>query len=229
MRHANMTNQPEPADRRAHVLLAAREIIQESGTFDLPMRDLAARARVSMRAPYKFFGSKSGVIQAILYEDVLLVDNQQQSGPTDPVDQLFDRLRLGINLYRRNQPFYRALFREAELDDSIEDAPATINLRYKRELCERMDELGIFTSEASVELLAESLRNQFFAQMRLWANGGIDIEYVHWKIIYGWSTTLSGVTTKDRRESLAKLAKDALRNFSSSQEAQTPAVKKPKR
>ena len=53
------------------LLDVAAEIVRESVDFDLPMRQLAARAQVSLRTPYKIFGSKGGIIRALLKQERL--------------------------------------------------------------------------------------------------------------------------------------------------------------
>ena len=99
-------------DQRRRIVEAAREIIRETGTFDLPMRALSARARVSMTRPYALFGSKSGVVAAILAEDEVRFARQRAAVTSaDLIEEHFDSLRLGMNFYGSDQPFYRALFR----------------------------------------------------------------------------------------------------------------------
>ncbi len=60
---------PQAAETKRRILSVARELIQETGDFDLPMRKLASRAQVSLRTPYALFGSKTGLIGSILTED----------------------------------------------------------------------------------------------------------------------------------------------------------------
>src|SRR5690349_12874603 len=85
----------------------ARELINETGDFDLSMRNLAARARVSLRTPYQVFGSKNAIITEILRHDQEQAGFQLTHGSdADLADTLFDQLSRGIKFMGARQPFY---------------------------------------------------------------------------------------------------------------------------
>src|SRR3546814_8853729 len=108
-----MTAKTRRAEDKADLLVSvAREIIRETGDFDLPMRQLAARAQVSLRTPYELFGSKTGVIRAILKLDQATFRVlARKLSSADWLDNILDRVGLGVAFYAESQPFYRALFR----------------------------------------------------------------------------------------------------------------------
>jgi AcrR family transcriptional regulator len=102
-------------DKSDLLVSVARDIIRETGDFDLPMRQLAARAQVSLRTPYELFGSKTGVIRAILKLDQQIFRVlARELTSADWLDNILDRVKLGVVFYAENQPFYRALFRATQ-------------------------------------------------------------------------------------------------------------------
>jgi AcrR family transcriptional regulator len=63
-----MAQQPERAEQsRARIIEAARQVLVEGGG-DFELTDLARRAGVSVGLPYHRFGSKSGVMAAVVTE-----------------------------------------------------------------------------------------------------------------------------------------------------------------
>src|ERR1700744_362650 len=84
-------------DKAERLISVARDIVRETGNFDLPMRTLAARAQVSLRSPYEIFGSKNGVVRAILAADhALFLEQVKGLRSTDLLSNLFDRIQLGL-------------------------------------------------------------------------------------------------------------------------------------
>ena len=187
------SNQPI-ADK---IVAIALELIQETGNFDLPMRDLAARARVSLRTPYRIFGSKSGVINAILMTNQARFRTLSANlKSTDEIENIFDRVVLGIRFYAEDQPFYRALFRASQgaEGDGKSTAYSSDNLRSFQILSLRASRAGLLKSEADTGLVGETLSDIFASNLRRWAFGSFDITLVDLKIRHGFSMVLSSVT-----------------------------------
>jgi len=185
-------NQQLTADK---IVAIARELIQETGDFDLPMRELAARAQVSLRTPYQIFGSKSGVINAILMRNQKLFRTlSTRLSSVDEVENIFDRVRLGIGFFADDQPFFRALFRATQGYDGRASDPASDNLRSFQILCMRASRAGLIVPDADIAIVGETLSDIFAANVRRWARGDFDIALVDLKIGFGFASVLSSVT-----------------------------------
>ncbi|MGI8910427.1 MAG: TetR/AcrR family transcriptional regulator, partial [Rubrobacteraceae bacterium] len=52
--------------RREEILVAALEVLEERGYREASMREVAARARASKETLYSWFGSKSGLFEALI-------------------------------------------------------------------------------------------------------------------------------------------------------------------
>ena len=185
-------------DQRRRILDAAREIIRETGTFDLPMRALSARARVSMTRPYALFGSKSGVVAAILAADEVRWSRQRATvASTDLIEEHFDSLRLGMNFYASDQPFYRALFRMTW--DRAQDGGDPTRLNHPTFL-RRMaaaQAAGLLREAVDAQALTEVLTDLFSAGVRAWAMLDWDVERLYAKLGYGYATVLAGAGAPD--------------------------------
>ena len=143
-----MTRKTEADSAKSELLIAiARDLIRESGDFELSMRELAARAQVSLRTPYVIFGSKAGLISAILRADQAVYREKLRALPRgDAFHDLFKSLTTGVAFYAESQPFYRALFREThaypekgETEPARENPDRFVRTCRRRSLCAGRD------------------------------------------------------------------------------------------
>lgn len=195
----------DPADPRASKLVrAARDIIRETGTFDLPMRQLAARAQTSLRTPYEIFGSKSGIIMAILRSDQRAfreISNSLKSA--NVLNYIFDTTMAGIEFYTHEQPFYRALFRATQgYTGTGGSEPVREIITLYIGVCQRGQDEGYIRSEINVALLAETLTSLFAANLRHWALSDFDVLLAGNRICYGLATTMAGAVTDSHLPSM---------------------------
>lgn len=194
-----MVARAKPKASRAQVLIeVARQIVRESGDFDLPMRELAARAQVSLRTPYEMFGSKAGVIRAILKSDQEIYRRRlrENLNRSDAFGDLFNSLKIGVEFYSENQSFYRALFRATQAYSGGGEAePGRENPDRFEGLCRRAIAEGLLDPEVSAHALAESLLDIFAANVRSWASSTYDVRLVEPRIGFGWSALLAGLAT----------------------------------
>lgn len=184
---------PGDQDQRRRIVAAAREIIRETGTFDLPMRALSARARVSMTRPYALFGSKSGVVAAILATDELRFAQQRSAvASVDLVEEHFDSLRLGMNFYASDQPFYRALFRMTWDSAHGGRDPTRLNHPVFLRRMRAARAAGLLSEAIDAEAFADVLTDLFSAGVRAWAMLNWDVERLYAKLGYGYAIALAG-------------------------------------
>jgi AcrR family transcriptional regulator len=193
-----------PDKRAATLLQAAQAIVRETGNFDLPMRTLAARAQVSLRTPYEVFGSKNGIIRALLISEQEefreIVKNYRS---IDRLEMFFDRTLLGMEFYAREQPFYRALFRATQaFSGGDETEPAREMLPIYANMVRRAIEEGFLREDLNITNIAEILTDLFAANLRNWASSDFDIWLAGQKICFGFSLALAGVATSQWIERL---------------------------
>jgi AcrR family transcriptional regulator len=206
-----MNAKAKRAEDKSELLVSiARQIIRETGDFDLPMRQLAARAQVSLRTPYELFGSKNGVIRAILQSDqAVFRERAKKLNSADWLDNILDRVNLGVVFYADSQPFYRALFRATQgYSGGDETEPARENLPAFRTLARRAQVAGMIGPDVDTDILGETLTDLFAANFRTWASSTFDIHLVDLKICYGFALVLASAApephaTRMRERALA--------------------------
>ena len=189
-------------EKKARILVVARELIQETGDFDLPMRALAARAQVSLRTPYEYFGSKAGLIGAILGEDQhhfreTIADRHS----ADELENILDRVRWGFDFYALNQPFYRALYRATQAyTPGHDEEPAREVLRSFQILSTRALRAGLVRSDIDPLHLGDILTDIWASKVRTWARDSLAIQLVSLEIRLGFAMVLAGVTPEPAAE-----------------------------
>jgi AcrR family transcriptional regulator len=201
--------------RAERLLDVAAEIVREGGDFELPMRELATRAKVSLRTPYEIFGSKGGVVRALLERDRAEWSAYRRGLPRGPLmDRFFSELGEGIARYGRDQPFYRALFRAS---GSHTGGPETEHGRTNPErfhaFCTRAVAEGILSADTDPQVLGEALTDIFAANVRTWAASDYDLSIVEARIGFGWSTLLAGAARADQADSFRARAREYQRRL----------------
>jgi len=189
---------PQAAETKRRILSVARELIQETGDFDLPMRKLASRAQVSLRTPYALFGSKTGLIGSILTEDqIKFREMTAKLHSSDELENILDRIEIGTEVFARNQPFYRALYRATQAyTPGHDEEPARESIRGFQILCGRARRAGLIRPDIDTMLLGDTLTDIFASNVRTWARDSLDIHLVRLKISFGFVIVLAGVASE---------------------------------
>lgn len=225
MKNANDPDQPSAAsDSRVETLLrVARVIVRETGNFDLPMRALASRARMSLRAPYQIFGSKNGIIRA------LLLSEQQQfaellatRASADPLDAFFDRTQLAMRFYAREPEFYRSLFRATQgYSGGNEPDPAWAMRPIYVHMLQQAQDSRLIRPELDAELVGAVLTSIFAATLRYWASSDCGIQLTGQRICLGFALVLSSAVTlpnEDRMRVKVEYYQNSIRNMTQNPE-----------
>src|SRR5260370_5670733 len=100
------------SQRRARILEAARRLIRQTGGTAFSMRVLADRAEVSLATPYNLFGSKAGVLYALLNASIDRVSQAaHRFSSADPTERVLEVAGIAADVYARDPAFYRPLMR----------------------------------------------------------------------------------------------------------------------
>jgi AcrR family transcriptional regulator len=193
------------ADR---ILNVALQIIKETGDFDLPMRQLAAQAKVSLRTPYVIFGSKSGLISKILQRDQAQWRARLRALQTgDPVEDLFLNLQRGEEFFLTHQQFYKALYRATQVYSAGDESESAREvLRPFQIACSRLAKSGLFAPNVDPMIVAETLTDIFVGTQREWAMSAIDIRHVSLRCRFGVAAVLAGCAVEDASRRLSARA-----------------------
>jgi AcrR family transcriptional regulator len=100
-------------DLRRAIVKAALEILRETQSLELSLRELARRAGVSHNAPYKHFADKRELLAAVSaagFETLTRRMVHERARLSDPREQLFAMLRAYIDHGVENPALYNLMF-----------------------------------------------------------------------------------------------------------------------
>lgn len=186
------------AERRRRIVAAARDLIIETGDAGLSMRAIAARAGVSLTTPYNLFGSKRGIVIALLEDVREFHERFSQLHRASAIDRIFQAVSITLIYLAEDPEFYRTLWTEALRYDSKE-------LRGELQSPQRQDfwlallnearSEGALLADVEIDLLLAALDSIYVAAMLAWVLGAIDVREIEPHVCYGYALALRGAAT----------------------------------
>lgn len=191
--------------RRERILEAARRLIRSTGGTAFSMRALAGAAEVSLATPYNLFGSKGGVLYALLNASLERVDRAAHTfSSSTPVERVLEVVGIAADVYARDAAFYRPLMQFLLGARDGEHRPRFIEqgLRRWTRTVQAAVRHDLLTPSADVGLLARQLMINFIGVLDLWIHEELDEDAFRAQSLYG-ATLL--VLAKARPEARARL------------------------
>lgn len=204
------------SQRRDRIVAAARQLIGETGATVLSMRGLADRSGVSLATPYNLFGSKQAIIEAVLAADVaLFVSRASELSVSDPIQRIFDVLRLAMHFYRAEPSFYRALFSALFNAGSLDLAMMFNPPRHAfwQGLVQQAVADGALLADTDSALFARALGHSFGAGMLEWVGQEVDLERVETALGYDFALMLAGAATPAHQGALHERVRERQRRL----------------
>jgi AcrR family transcriptional regulator len=184
-------------ERRQRIIQAAREMFRESGDASLSMRDLAARAGVSLATPYNLFGSKHAIVVAVLGDARDYLERFAALRSADPIATIFAALDLALDYYQGDPKFYKTLW--AALFKTTNEMRSDIfNLRREAFWVGLVsDAIGAGALCATIDprIIVTQLDLILRCAMHGWALGEIGKERLSSTVSCGFALVLAGVAT----------------------------------
>lgn len=193
-------------DRRRRILDAAEALVRETGATEFSMAVLAKRARLSGPTPYNLFGSKSGVLYALLnrsLESVLRRQGRSRVDP-DPVAQVMAAARIAADVFAEDPAFYRPLYQFLLGVSDPAHRPRFLDrsLGYWQRALSALDKAGQMPTPLARDALARQLVTHFIGALDLWVQSEIDDDEFRTQIAYGTGLLLLGLTNDAQRAPL---------------------------
>ena len=168
------------------------------------MRQLAEVSGVSIATPYNLFGSKQGVIAAVMDTDLdefkarLLIEN------TNSLDVIFNLVSVTVQLFAEQPNYYKtgALAVHQETDESIKSSFGLPRQALMKSLVQQAIQHGHISHRMNADSLSISLSMQFYSWIQLWANEVISLEELEMRGHYAFALSLAGAATDTTREEL---------------------------
>ncbi len=175
-------------ERREQILDAARRLMRTTSGTDFSMRRLAEEAEVSLVTPYNLFGSKSGVLYALLNASLERLDRVTDAQlSAKPVDNVLELAGIAADVYARDARFYRPLMQFLLGVRDLEHRPRSIeqSLQLWRRTLRAAVRGGLLPASIDQELLARQLMITFIGAVELWIHEELDDDAFRAQSLYG--------------------------------------------
>jgi AcrR family transcriptional regulator len=174
--------------RREQILDAARRLVRATGGTDFPMHRLASEAEVALVTPYNLFGSKSGVLYALLNDSLERLDRAVGVRPAaKPVDAVLELAGIAADMYTSDSAFYRPLMQCVLGVRDLEHRPRAIE-RSERLWSRTVDAAvrgGLLSRSVDGDLLARQLMITFIGALDLWVHEDLGDDAFRAQSLYG--------------------------------------------
>jgi len=201
--------------RRGRILDAAGALIRETGGTDFTMVEVADKAEVSPATPYNLFGSKNGLLYALLNRslDEVLRGVVSFSSPS-ALEHPLEAADTAAELFARDPVFYRPLFLVllGVRDDVHRPRFMERSLDYWRHSLGGMLVAKELDARARDDL-ARALLVHFAGVLELWIHGDLDEAGFRAQVTFGTALHLLGFSEGTTRARLRKRMKDARRRL----------------
>lgn len=200
--------------RRGRILKAARECIQVGGAERLSLKAIAKSAEVSVATLYNLFGSKEGILVALLLlsiesfrqrqERSSSSDQAQASLPMGSRGQLDSLTDIAIDEFVSDEYFYRELLK------SLHQMEAQVHLNGLVGICLDLGEPIIRSMIAAKELaevvsprvISHQIFMAFVHAVQLWSSGVTTSAQFRAQVAHSQCLLLAGVATDSFRKQL---------------------------
>lgn len=198
--------QSQKEQRRQRILDAAEELIRESAGTEFLMTTLAERAGFSQATPYNLFGSKAGILFALLNRSVdeIFRDADLDNGETDPFERVLHAARVASGVFSADPGFYRPLYRYLLGVVDSEHRPAFMDraLVYWKRALAGAGTAGLFSPELTRDEMARGIVVYFLGTLDLWVQDELDDREFDAQIQYGVACLLLGIADDAARPAL---------------------------
>jgi AcrR family transcriptional regulator len=189
---------------RNRILDAAEVLIAETGDTSFSTRELAIRAGVSAATPFNHFGSKRGVLSAIVDRSLerLATGREHPTRLGDPLERIFRNADAAVSYYAAKPKLFRPVFgelvgNEASRYHTLQQANASWRLDLDAAV-----EAGQLRRGRDLDVIANQLEVNWLGSLVLWIIGRVDGD--GWKLQseYGTALTLASVVAAEEWDRL---------------------------
>lgn len=190
--------------RRADILHIARKTLAREGFGALKIRDLAAKAGVTVPTIYNLIGGKPELLSALVSEMV----DQLMWVPDQPLDVAIDQLFVNqvnrmSNLFASDEDSFRAAFLAGDQLGLFDRASPTgfysQAVRVPVEACRVARSQGLLTGQVSCEALGHQLYGCYRLARQDWSSGYIELPEFRVQALTGMCLCLAADASKPLR------------------------------
>lgn len=187
---SNMSlREKQTAARRQQILDAAEALIRQTGGTEFTMRILADVAQVSLATPYNFFGSKEGLLFALLERNLeKFMGNGLKFKSDDPFEQAIESAVNGVDLLVRDavvlRPLYHVMF--ALSDPMHHPKYIATAFGFYQGGTRGLRKAGLLKSDLQQDTFCMSLMAHCVGALSLWVHEDIGDEYFRALVVFGF-------------------------------------------
>lgn len=200
------------AARRQRIVDATCDLLREVGLDDLSMKQVAARADVSLSTVYNLYESKQAILAAVLDQDLVRFEAMVRAARSrDALERILDALRIAEKLYRDDPRFYRAiLWRRPSPgpDRAFDAAMLEPRTRFWREMVANATQAGFLRAETDASALGMLMSRIMFGAIADWIGGRISAERLREEVAFGFAVALQPFATRPAAARLAPIIRD---------------------
>ena len=194
-------------ERRERILAAARRLIRGSAGTSFSMRALAEESEVSLATPYNLFGSKGGVLYALLNASLDKVDHATHTfRSSDPIERVLEVAGVAADVYARDRAFYQPLMQFLLGVREVTHRPRFIarSLALWQRTVQAASRHGLLAANVAVDPLARQLMINFAGVLELWIHEELDEDGLRDQALYGSTLLLLGASLPPARSRLVE-------------------------
>ena len=192
------------SDKRGQIIKAARELMRIRSSTGFSMRQLADASGVSLATPYNLFGSKQGIISAVMDTDLDDFKDRLLSIDSNPIDRIFNLVSVSSQLFAEQPHYYKtgALALNRETDKTLKSNFGLPRQALMKHLVQQAIQHEYISPRMNADSLSITLSMQFYSWIQLWANDQITLKELETRGHYTFAVTLAGAATEAAREAL---------------------------
>lgn len=198
--------------RKDRILDAAEHLIRETGGTDFSVRYLATVSEVAQATPFNLFGSKEGLLYALLsrtLEDIIARGLRFRS--TNPLMHVVEAATNAVEMFVRDPAFMRPLYQVLLGVNDPVHRPRFMqrSLGFWRASIARIPDQGLLHGERQREAVVAAMQAQFLGLLEYWIYREIDDAAFHDHAACGMLLCLMAVLEQDGRDALRPLLEES--------------------
>lgn len=193
---------------RQRIVEAARALLQGENA-DFSMRALSDKAGVSSATPYNLFGSKDGIIAALVDEDLKRLQAALVGIDADPVEAFFKIVDISAEIFTEAPALYKAGSRiigaggaSGGTDEATRRSFHEPRFLVLRGLVADAIQAGAIDHRVNADTFAIQMGQQILSWILTWGNDQVELEEMRLRANYAIAVSLAGVATKACRDAM---------------------------
>lgn len=195
-------------ERRNRILDAAERLIRETGGTDFSVRILAEVAEVAPATPFNLFGSKEGLLYALLSRNLEeIISKGLDFKVKDPLMHVVEAAQSAVEMFASDPGFMRPLYQVLlGVSDAVHRPQfMTRSLSYWRTAIAGIPPQGRLKTAREREFLVHAIQAHFLGLMEYWVHHDLDDDGFREHAVYGVLISVLSLLDEEGRARLTPL------------------------